>query len=123
VTALFPEASPGNVEPKLRALHLIQRELAAKAITRDGTIVPDILCLQRLRALSCLGERHPDSAYRYALLVDSRDFRQIDVGIGGRAPSFTLAWRTTAKTSVRVGVLADRQKQSDFSPRLCAGLS
>ena len=67
----------------------IQRELAARAITGDGTIVPDILCLQEVESLIALrafNERHLKSAYRYALLVDSRDFRQIDVAILSRLP-------------------------------------
>jgi endonuclease/exonuclease/phosphatase family metal-dependent hydrolase len=67
----------------------IQRELAAKAITRDGTSLPDILCLQEVESLIALrafNERHLKGAYRYALLVDSRDFRQIDVAILSRLP-------------------------------------
>lgn len=32
----------------------IQRELAARAITRDGAIVPDILCLQEVESLIAL---------------------------------------------------------------------
>jgi endonuclease/exonuclease/phosphatase family metal-dependent hydrolase len=67
----------------------IQRELAAKAITRDDTILPDVLCLQEVESLIALrafNERHLGSAYRFALLVDSRDFRQIDVAILSRLP-------------------------------------
>lgn len=61
-----------------------QRELAAKVITRDGTGFPDIVCLQEVESLIALrrfNEVHLGGAYKYALLIDSRDFRQIDVGI------------------------------------------
>src|SRR4029453_12694152 len=47
----------------------IQRELAAKAITRDGTILPDILCLQEVESLIALrafNERHLKGGYRQA---------------------------------------------------------
>jgi endonuclease/exonuclease/phosphatase family metal-dependent hydrolase len=67
----------------------IQRELAATAIRRDGTILPDIVCLQEVESLIALrafNERHLESTYRYALLIDSRDFRQIDVAILSRLP-------------------------------------
>jgi endonuclease/exonuclease/phosphatase family metal-dependent hydrolase len=67
----------------------IQRELAARAITRDGTTLPDILCLQEVESLIALrafNERHLKGAYPHALLVDSRDFRQIDVAILSRLP-------------------------------------
>jgi endonuclease/exonuclease/phosphatase family metal-dependent hydrolase len=61
-----------------------QRELAARAMTNDKTNYPDLICLQEvesLLALRRLNEDHLDGQYRYAFLIDSRDFRQIDVGI------------------------------------------
>jgi endonuclease/exonuclease/phosphatase family metal-dependent hydrolase len=61
-----------------------QREMAARAIRRDGTRVPDILCLQEVESLLALrkfNEVYLGGAYQSALLVDSRDFRQIDVAV------------------------------------------
>lgn len=63
-----------------------QRELAAKAITRDGSVLPDILCLIEVESMLALRKFNEDKsllkgAYKYALLIDSRDFRQIDVAI------------------------------------------
>jgi endonuclease/exonuclease/phosphatase family metal-dependent hydrolase len=62
----------------------LQRELTAKALSRDGVGLPDVLCLQEIESLIALrtfNERHLGSYYKRALLVDSRDFRQIDVGV------------------------------------------
>jgi len=61
-----------------------QRELAARAMTADRTAFPDLVCLQEVESLLALrrfNEEHLQGQYRHALLVDSRDFRQIDVGI------------------------------------------
>lgn len=65
-----------------------QRDLAASAITCDGTIFPDVLCLQEVESLLALREFNEEhlcrkfkQKYKYALLVDSRDFRQIDVAV------------------------------------------
>jgi endonuclease/exonuclease/phosphatase family metal-dependent hydrolase len=61
-----------------------QRELAARALTNDETDLPDIVCLQEVESLLALrrfNEENLQRQYRYALLIDSRDFRQIDVGI------------------------------------------
>jgi endonuclease/exonuclease/phosphatase family metal-dependent hydrolase len=61
-----------------------QRELAARAITDDGKSYPDVLCLQEVESMLALrrfNEEYLKSKYPYALLVDSRDFRQIDVAI------------------------------------------
>jgi endonuclease/exonuclease/phosphatase family metal-dependent hydrolase len=58
------------------------------AITRGGTVLPDVLCLQEVESLIALrkfNEEHigkkMKKKYKYALVIDSRDFRQIDVGI------------------------------------------
>ena len=59
-----------------------QTELSAKAISAGG--LPDILCLcevESLIALRFFNEKNLNKHYKYALLVDSRDYRQIDVGI------------------------------------------
>jgi endonuclease/exonuclease/phosphatase family metal-dependent hydrolase len=61
-----------------------QRDLTARALSRDGTGLPDVLCLQEIESLIALrvfNERHLGSHYSRALLIDSRDFRQIDVGL------------------------------------------
>jgi endonuclease/exonuclease/phosphatase family metal-dependent hydrolase len=61
-----------------------QRELTARALSRDGATFPDLLCLQEIESLIALrefNERHLGSFYKHALLVDSRDFRQIDVAV------------------------------------------
>jgi endonuclease/exonuclease/phosphatase family metal-dependent hydrolase len=62
----------------------LQRELTAKALSRNGSGLPDVLCLQEIESLIALrafNERHLGGHYKRALLVDSRDFRQIDVGL------------------------------------------
>lgn len=64
-----------------------QRTLAARAVKRGGTKLPDILCVQEVESLMALrdfNERYFGNEYPYALLVDSRDLRQIDVGILSR---------------------------------------
>jgi hypothetical protein len=62
----------------------LQQDLTAKALSRNETRLPDILCLQEIESLIALrafNERHLGSHYTHALLIDSRDFRQIDVGV------------------------------------------
>jgi endonuclease/exonuclease/phosphatase family metal-dependent hydrolase len=62
----------------------LQRDLTAKALSRDGAELPDILCLQEIESLIALrafNERHLGGHYTRAVLIDSRDFRQIDVGV------------------------------------------
>lgn len=61
-----------------------QRELAAQALKLPNGNLPDIVCLQEvesLLALRAFNEHYLDSYYPYAALIDSRDMRQIDVGI------------------------------------------
>ena len=67
----------------------VQRGLSARALTRDGTTLPDVICLQEIESLIALrhfNEEFLESAYPYAFLLDSRDFRQIDVAILSRRP-------------------------------------
>jgi endonuclease/exonuclease/phosphatase family metal-dependent hydrolase len=67
----------------------VQRELAARVITNNATQIPDVVCLQEVESLLALrrfNEDYLDGVYDYAMLVDSRDFRQIDVGILSRLP-------------------------------------
>jgi endonuclease/exonuclease/phosphatase family metal-dependent hydrolase len=62
----------------------LQRALAAMAATRVGVQYPDVICFQEVEsliALRRLNEVYLNGRYRHALLVDSRDFRQIDVGV------------------------------------------
>lgn len=76
-----------------RLFNETQRDLAAKAVTGDGTRLPDVLCLQEVESLIALrsfNEQHLGSAYRYALLIDSRDMRQIDVGVLSNLPIVAL---------------------------------
>lgn len=59
-----------------------QTELSAKAISVEG--LPEVLCVcevESLLALRTFNEKYLDGHYDYALLIDSRDYRQIDVGI------------------------------------------
>jgi endonuclease/exonuclease/phosphatase family metal-dependent hydrolase len=59
-----------------------QTALSADTLSYDG--LPDILCVcevENLLALRLFNEKFLGRHYSYALLVDSRDFRQIDVGI------------------------------------------
>ncbi|MCI0687051.1 MAG: endonuclease/exonuclease/phosphatase family protein [Sporichthyaceae bacterium] len=67
-----------------------QRELAARVLNGDGERdLPDVLCLQEVESLIALrrfNEAHLGASYPYALLIDSRDFRQIDVAVLSRFP-------------------------------------
>ncbi len=70
-----------------------QRQLAAKAITNDGLSCPDVICLQEVESLPALrkfNEEFLEEKYDFAFLVDSRDFRQIDVGILSRLEILTV---------------------------------
>ncbi|MCY7370704.1 MAG: endonuclease/exonuclease/phosphatase family protein [Polaromonas sp.] len=66
-----------------------QRELAALAITRGGTVMPDVLCVQEVESMIALrefSERFLKSVYPYTVVLDSRDLRQIDVGVLSKFP-------------------------------------
>ncbi len=61
-----------------------QRKLAALAITQGNTVLPDVVCVQEVESLIALREFNDnflDGAYPYVVVLDSRDLRQIDVGI------------------------------------------
>lgn len=65
-----------------------QRLLTAQAIRGQG-VLPALLCLQEVESLLALrefNERYLEGYYPYALVIDSRDFRQIDVGLLSRRP-------------------------------------
>jgi endonuclease/exonuclease/phosphatase family metal-dependent hydrolase len=74
----LPINNPGMFEP----FNPEQTALAAQVLSENG--LPDILCLcevESLQALRLFNDFFLGSHYPYALLVDSYDFRQIDVGI------------------------------------------
>lgn len=61
-----------------------QRQLSATVITQNQTKWPDVICVQEVESLIALREfndRYLQGHYQYAAVIDSRDFRQIDVGI------------------------------------------
>ncbi|HEY3168241.1 MAG TPA: hypothetical protein VGK57_13475, partial [Candidatus Binatia bacterium] len=66
-----------------------QRELSVRALTDDHHSYPDIVCMQEVESLIALRKFNEDKKllnkrYPHALLIDGRDFRQIDVGILSR---------------------------------------
>jgi endonuclease/exonuclease/phosphatase family metal-dependent hydrolase len=66
-----------------------QRKLSALAITRGNSVLPDVLCVQEVESLIALrefNERFLANAYPYAVVLDSRDLRQIDVGMLSKYP-------------------------------------
>lgn len=66
-----------------------QRGLAALAITQGNTVLPDVVCVQEVESLIALrefNERFLGAAYPYVVVLDSRDLRQIDVGILSKYP-------------------------------------
>lgn len=66
-----------------------QREITQQVLFLEDGKRPDILCLQEvesMQALRAFNEHYLGGYYPYALLVDSRDMRQIDVGVLSRYP-------------------------------------
>jgi endonuclease/exonuclease/phosphatase family metal-dependent hydrolase len=66
-----------------------QRVLETKVLHLPDGKLPDILCLQEvesLQALRAFNEVNLDGHYTYSALLDSRDLRQIDVGILSTLP-------------------------------------
>jgi endonuclease/exonuclease/phosphatase family metal-dependent hydrolase len=66
-----------------------QRKLAALAITQGGDVSPDVVCVQEVESLIALREFNDSflgGAYPYVVVLDSRDLRQIDVGILSKYP-------------------------------------
>ena len=72
-------------DPDLMTLfNTTQRDLAARVLTNDRTAFPDVICMQEVESMIALrrfNEQYLGAAYPYGLVVDSRDFRQIDVAI------------------------------------------
>ena len=76
----LPLNQPGSFE----IFHPEMRAVAADALRRGGRSLPDVICFQEIESLLALREFnrvHLGSAYRYALLIDSYDLRQIDVAV------------------------------------------
>lgn len=70
-----------------------QRKLSAIAITQNGQEFPDLLCVQEVESLIALREfndTYLQGKYKYAAVIDSRDFRQIDVGVLSMHPIESL---------------------------------
>jgi hypothetical protein len=77
----LPPYEPGSFE----IFNDAQRTLAALALSRGGAQpLPDLVVLQEVEsmiALRTFNERYLGGFYPHALVVDSRDYRQIDVGV------------------------------------------
>jgi endonuclease/exonuclease/phosphatase family metal-dependent hydrolase len=61
-----------------------RRDLAAQALSEADGRLPDILCLQEVEnmdAIRVLNERHLGGHYKYQLLIDGYDPRNIDVAL------------------------------------------
>lgn len=70
-----------------------QRDLEAEVLCLPDGKLPDIVCLQEvesLQALRAFNEHHLGGHYAYCALIDSRDLRQIDVGILSTKPIVSL---------------------------------
>ena len=94
----LPMYNPGSFE----LFNPVQRKLAARALTRDQTVLPDVLLLQEVESLIALRTFNEDQLagqYEQALLIDSRDLRQIDVGVLSRLPILDV--RHTSMTWIR----------------------
>jgi endonuclease/exonuclease/phosphatase family metal-dependent hydrolase len=66
-----------------------RRKLAARALSEPDGKLPDILCVQEvenLDALRVFNERVLGTWYSYAVLIDSWDNRNMDVGVLSRYP-------------------------------------
>jgi endonuclease/exonuclease/phosphatase family metal-dependent hydrolase len=80
---------PAPVFGKFSLNHFIvwdssRRELAAEALRRPDNRLPDILCLQEVenvQAMRTFNQNYLGGHYRYSLLIDGYDPRNIDVGL------------------------------------------
>lgn len=80
---------PLNQKGSFEIFNEAERKLAALALTRGGKAYPDVICVQEIESLIALrvfNEQFLKSAYPYALVIDSHDLRQIDVGILSKYP-------------------------------------
>lgn len=70
-----------------------QRQLGADVLRLPDGTLPDILCVQEVESLLALrlfNEESLGGHYAHAALIDSRDLRQIDVGILSTRPIVSL---------------------------------
>jgi endonuclease/exonuclease/phosphatase family metal-dependent hydrolase len=61
-----------------------RRQLAVKALMEPDQKLPDILCFQEvenIHAIRLFNQKYLNNNYKYSLLIDSYDDRNIDVGI------------------------------------------
>lgn len=66
-----------------------RRELAARALKAPDGKLPDVLCFQEvenIHAIRLFNQDHLGGHYRYSLLIDGYDPRNIDVGVLSRFP-------------------------------------
>jgi len=71
-------------EGRIELFNEEQRKLTAAALSDKFTCFPDVICLQEVESLLALrmfNEQYLQKHYPYAVLIDSRDFRQIDVAV------------------------------------------
>jgi hypothetical protein len=96
-----------------------QRALTARAIAGSaGGSLPEILCLQEVESLLALrefNERHLDGFYPHALLIDSRDFRQIDVGLLTTLPIRGIRSHVDDPATGEAAALVDADRPQLFS--------
>jgi nitrite reductase/ring-hydroxylating ferredoxin subunit len=104
----LPAYEPGSFD----VFNADQRQLAALALARGGEHpLPDLVVLQEIESLIALrvfNERYLGGYYTEALLVDSRDYRQIDVGV--------LAAPTVQLDQVRIHVDLLAKPGEQFKP-------
>ncbi len=75
----------GNyVQTKFVVWDAARRDLAAQALAEPDGVLPDIMCLQEVEnmvSIRVLNEYHLGKHYKYAMLVDGYDPRNIDVAV------------------------------------------
>lgn len=88
-----------------------QRKLAALTITQNGEVFPDVLCVQEVESLIALREfndMYLQGQYKYAAVIDSRDLRQIDVGVLSMYPIESLTSHVDLLTPDKTGYVFSR---------------
>jgi endonuclease/exonuclease/phosphatase family metal-dependent hydrolase len=81
----LPLYHPGAIE----VFNERQRALAGAVLKGNAGAYPDVICLQEVESVFALrkfNEEYLGNAYDYAVLIDSHDERQIDVGVLSRLP-------------------------------------
>lgn len=84
---------PGTAFGNLGSSYIIwdakRRELAARALAEPDGRLPDILCLQEvenIQAIRKFNQAYLGGHYRYSMLIDAYDPRNIDVGVLSTLP-------------------------------------